>query len=285
MGLPTELWDNVIDHIHDHKPTLLACARVCHAWLNSARYHLFHTMELTLREPKPRLLALAAFSKSHPEIAACIRTLRVQPALGLTSNPVEIQVLIVVVSVLPNLRTIALSQMQLDHSRKHDPTLPDITLEDAASTSVQSLSIRTVAQTRSLVDILRDLCLFPSLNTLELSFISWPDNEVDFCLLVPPIPLRLKTFTVGMMTDPSQLFRYIRTTPSVHTLTSLCLFGLRIPDVESAGLLIQDIGSSLLHFALSMEHFRSPAGWAGSSAWQKIFEIDTYSAQEISYHS
>lgn len=265
MTFPPELFDNIIDHLHDDKQALLQCATVCRGWLNSARYHLFYTMEFAIPDPKPRLLDLTDFVKSNTTVAACIRILRVQPTFGPASNPLEMQVLAAVARALPNLRAINLSQMKLDHTRQNST---NETKEEpqVASRSVQSLSIRTVLQTHSMANILEDLCLFPSLKNLELSFISWrPDSEGETPHLATPTPLELETLTVGLMTDPSQLFRYIQSTPSVHTLTTLCLFGLRIPDVPSAGLLLQDLGMTLQHFSLSMEHFQSPVGWDGMS--------------------
>lgn len=44
--LPQELIDNVIDHFHDDRPSLRACALVCRAWLPSCRSHLFHAISL-----------------------------------------------------------------------------------------------------------------------------------------------------------------------------------------------------------------------------------------------
>ena len=37
---PQELWDVVIDHLHDDESALLACRCVCKAWYPSSRYHL-----------------------------------------------------------------------------------------------------------------------------------------------------------------------------------------------------------------------------------------------------
>ena len=38
--LPHEVWDVVIDHLHDDKSALLACRCVCRAWHPSSRYYL-----------------------------------------------------------------------------------------------------------------------------------------------------------------------------------------------------------------------------------------------------
>ncbi|KAG7440772.1 uncharacterized protein BT62DRAFT_956674 [Guyanagaster necrorhizus] len=44
--LPTELCNLVIDHLHDSKPSLLACSLVCRAWIPESRFHLFHEVKL-----------------------------------------------------------------------------------------------------------------------------------------------------------------------------------------------------------------------------------------------
>ncbi|KAK0443111.1 uncharacterized protein EV420DRAFT_1726542 [Desarmillaria tabescens] len=44
--LPTELCNLVIDHLHDSKPSLLACSLVCRARVPESRFHLFHKVRL-----------------------------------------------------------------------------------------------------------------------------------------------------------------------------------------------------------------------------------------------
>ena len=44
--LPRELLDIIIDHLHSDKISLKACSLVCHAWLDSSRYHLFREIRL-----------------------------------------------------------------------------------------------------------------------------------------------------------------------------------------------------------------------------------------------
>ncbi|SJL13806.1 uncharacterized protein ARMOST_17254 [Armillaria ostoyae] len=44
--LPAELCNLIIDHLHDSKPSLLACSLVCRAWIPECRFHLFHNLRL-----------------------------------------------------------------------------------------------------------------------------------------------------------------------------------------------------------------------------------------------
>ncbi|SJL13810.1 uncharacterized protein ARMOST_17258 [Armillaria ostoyae] len=44
--LPAELCNLIIDHLHDSKPSFLACSLVCRAWILECRFHLFHNLRL-----------------------------------------------------------------------------------------------------------------------------------------------------------------------------------------------------------------------------------------------
>ncbi|KAK0475585.1 hypothetical protein EDD18DRAFT_196536 [Armillaria luteobubalina] len=44
--LPVELYNLIIDHLHDSKPSLLACSLVCRAWVPECRFHLFYKVVL-----------------------------------------------------------------------------------------------------------------------------------------------------------------------------------------------------------------------------------------------
>lgn len=46
-SLPLELFDNVIDFLHDDPATLEACSLVCREWVSSSRYHLFRLITLS----------------------------------------------------------------------------------------------------------------------------------------------------------------------------------------------------------------------------------------------
>ncbi|KAF9461180.1 hypothetical protein BDZ94DRAFT_855128 [Collybia nuda] len=82
--LPQELIDNVIDHFHDDRPSLKACALVCRAWLSSCRAHIFHS--ISLQPPTVNLRSqifgtttdswrLHKILQTSPEIAQYIRNL------------------------------------------------------------------------------------------------------------------------------------------------------------------------------------------------------------------
>src|ERR1700722_12374878 len=45
-AISNEIQDRILDFLHDSKPTLMACALVCRAWVPTSRYHLFHDIQL-----------------------------------------------------------------------------------------------------------------------------------------------------------------------------------------------------------------------------------------------
>lgn len=50
--LPQELYDQIIDNLHDDPKSLSACSLVCRTWLNSSRVHKFSTTVLHLPKNK-----------------------------------------------------------------------------------------------------------------------------------------------------------------------------------------------------------------------------------------
>jgi len=45
---PQEVYEHVIDHLHDDKAALGVCGRVCRAWVPASRYHLFRKVMIPL---------------------------------------------------------------------------------------------------------------------------------------------------------------------------------------------------------------------------------------------
>ncbi|RDX44471.1 hypothetical protein OH76DRAFT_1359600 [Lentinus brumalis] len=90
--LPAELWDMAIDFLHDDKSSLKSCSLVCHSWLSSTRYHLFHA--ISPRRAEASLPQLRRFLASFALSALVTRqlSLREQPFL-----------------TIPNLRDVLLS--------------------------------------------------------------------------------------------------------------------------------------------------------------------------------
>lgn len=47
ISIPPELFDMIIDHLHDDKHSLATCGRICRQWVPSSRKHLFSSITLT----------------------------------------------------------------------------------------------------------------------------------------------------------------------------------------------------------------------------------------------
>ncbi|KAI0374633.1 hypothetical protein BV20DRAFT_1117910 [Pilatotrama ljubarskyi] len=72
--LPQELVDQAIDHLWNDRCALSACSLACHAWLPSARTHLFREQRLTGAKDCARFEALL---ESAPDVARYVRKLAI----------------------------------------------------------------------------------------------------------------------------------------------------------------------------------------------------------------
>ncbi|KDR80715.1 hypothetical protein GALMADRAFT_135836 [Galerina marginata CBS 339.88] len=80
-----ELYDYIIDFLHDDEPALRASALVCHSWLPASRFHLFCDLKLTGSGPSPTnswaqdtsCRRIFGTVLSSPHIASYIKTLSV----------------------------------------------------------------------------------------------------------------------------------------------------------------------------------------------------------------
>ena len=77
LRLPAEVTDNILDYLHDDRPTLRTCCLVSRSWLPSCRYHLFSEVVVRSAEHPLSLANFLEFVPTSPDIASYIRTLRV----------------------------------------------------------------------------------------------------------------------------------------------------------------------------------------------------------------
>lgn len=73
--LPPELFDQVIDYLHDDVDTLQTCTLICRLLLPSARFHLFHTVKIT---KKNYAEIVSVFTDRAPELAIYVRSLTLE---------------------------------------------------------------------------------------------------------------------------------------------------------------------------------------------------------------
>lgn len=57
FSVPPEIWDHVMDHLHDDKAALSACGSVRRTWTVSARFHLFHRVIVDCHEDDLNLVS------------------------------------------------------------------------------------------------------------------------------------------------------------------------------------------------------------------------------------
>jgi hypothetical protein len=68
--IPLELWDWIIDHLHDDERALSTCGLVCRSWISSSRFHLFRTIQLSKFDIKTSLALCAPGSTIPPYVRA-----------------------------------------------------------------------------------------------------------------------------------------------------------------------------------------------------------------------
>lgn len=76
FALPQELTDDIIDHLHSDRSSLLNCSLVCKTWTPAARYHLFECTSLSLEHS---VLPLREFDECLSNgliTASCIKTFK-----------------------------------------------------------------------------------------------------------------------------------------------------------------------------------------------------------------
>ncbi|CAL1715684.1 unnamed protein product [Somion occarium] len=120
--LPQELVDHIIDFLHDDKKTLARCCLVNHMWLPSSRYHLFHSISLSIRNHKDRspthsasktLKRFTNFVSKHLYARRLIRSLSISKGQGSFSVSIHSSHLVALVIALSRLQTLSLKSVYL----------------------------------------------------------------------------------------------------------------------------------------------------------------------------
>ncbi|RPD58625.1 hypothetical protein L226DRAFT_572854 [Lentinus tigrinus ALCF2SS1-7] len=86
-GLPGEVTDNIIDHLHDDKASLLATALVSRSWLPSSQHHLFFTTSCQLTVPGRGLTEFVEWLSTAQYASARVEILLVEGHFG--EDPLE----------------------------------------------------------------------------------------------------------------------------------------------------------------------------------------------------
>lgn len=65
-----EIWDIIIDHLHDDKPALARCGLVQRSWIASSRCHLFLSIKLTDEDKAKDLERILAVGGNHLDLSS-----------------------------------------------------------------------------------------------------------------------------------------------------------------------------------------------------------------------
>jgi hypothetical protein len=83
---PQEVYENIIDHLHEDRPTLRICGLVCRAWVPASRYHLFNEVLVILnsgyRSTVPRFIKRSKSVDAGISIAPYIRKISITDYTG-----------------------------------------------------------------------------------------------------------------------------------------------------------------------------------------------------------
>ena len=168
--LPQELTDAIVDHLHDDRPSLQACALVCSAWLDPSRYHLFRSLTVS---QYGLLKSTVDFLISCPDVAWYVERFIV---LGeeITNLSLKWDHFSLLLSRLPRLRVLHLTQFVLGVNRTGlkdggtAPLLPLLKYPHAGP--VEEIHIDTSnLVTYDFAILLHFLALFSSIRRLSLT--------------------------------------------------------------------------------------------------------------------
>src|SRR5262245_31431042 len=109
--LAQELSDNIIDHLHDDKPTLRRCGLVCRSWLPSSRFHLFSTICLRYYNIGTALTILCAHNST---ISPYVRQLDMEEGLGRIWDPPWVSNALLKLPVFTAIEELSLSRISWD---------------------------------------------------------------------------------------------------------------------------------------------------------------------------
>ncbi|KAJ7142013.1 hypothetical protein C8R43DRAFT_1016142 [Mycena crocata] len=82
VALPSELWDAIIDHLHNDEAALSICALVCRNWVPASRFHRFEALAVSRKSGLRAVRLNALLASPHGTIVPAVRTLSFPDALA-----------------------------------------------------------------------------------------------------------------------------------------------------------------------------------------------------------
>lgn len=162
--LPTELVDQIIDHLHADVESLLSISLASRSCCTATRYHLFGTMLVSAAREQDAFQTFAYFLASSPSICVYVRSLTL---FGRTPAPQPRElcshIISTVVSLLPRLRVLELRDTRFACRCEEDFPL-------MARTSLETLIIYG-AEVSTLKTILAVFSVFTEVRTLRIEYL------------------------------------------------------------------------------------------------------------------
>ena len=173
--LPLDLVYMIIDSLHDHRPALEVCSRVCKAWTWPAQRLLF--MRLILDRHNMRRLSNLGVNSHRRAILAHVRHIILLGARGLVDGPLWAEAMPLLVGV-ENTRRLTIAYFHVCHS-----------IQSGLFDQLANTVILTILNIRcnSFSDLVQLICAFPRLEEMTLSLTApfWSNPHQ------PPIAYRL----------------------------------------------------------------------------------------------
>ncbi|KAI0090841.1 hypothetical protein BDY19DRAFT_992248 [Irpex rosettiformis] len=291
--LPAELTDAILDQLRGDKSTLLNCAVVCSSWLQTSRYHLFHTLRIDNSKPSRSFSDFVAFIRGSPHICAYIHSLSLQ------GNGTD---------AIPGIGPILLSQIL-----RELPSLCDLELdnviweratgfrEDSEPCSLTSWPLKrpcnslllrrlrscaTGGRTCLINDIFDVLSTFSSLKSFTLERITYSRS------IEPPAAdgdsrVRLEQLDISTASEhgtlPEQLFfNALRARVCLDTLSNVNLRCSHGEHAQLIGSFLRDVNPTNL--TLDLSHMDQLAAVGNESIWSSLGLASLTSLKSLSLH-
>lgn len=296
---PGDDWTCSWPHIAELKRDLCSCALVCHAWQDISRSHLFHDISYSYMArsvpervddspptyvvrgwtngdpafPYKSLGMLYAFFSNRPDVAACVRQLRLQAwpggiqntdaelaieeGVGLIWEPSDClnpDYLLALLNLCSNLRDLSLSDVFVN--------APSPSHLVGSLPTLSSLAISTERDDISHPHVLALLSCFSFVREAVVSLDGIEDAEHEYAPAITE-PLHFAAQSLKLHFRPEDEFiACLRSSKTIHTLTELDIAGLApkiFPFREVHGL-FEDTASTLHCLRVEIAFTDTPYG-------------------------
>lgn len=150
--LPPELYDRILDHLHDDPRALSACSLTCRSWLPTSRFHLFQGVRIHSFDYECFLGTL----RSSPVIGRYVTSLRLHDL----RNPFLPDIM----QILQSVATLALTQLDLS-----DATTMSTLATLARSLTELRLHVVTVVDLVSITELAKAIPRLRSLHIINVT--------------------------------------------------------------------------------------------------------------------